>query len=452
MRYFALIGGFVASSCALVERHTTCADGEGIAELFGVLECDLCASRSCCAEATACVADGGCAELVRCFRDCTDESCFRTCRATFPHDAAKLNALLDCVGQCEAPHCVLPERAVTCPDQAPVADVFGTASCDLCIRRTLCDAAASCMGVPECRARMECMTGCVGPNLHPACFDQCRDDDQVDVGDAQFFTTVARDCRSECAIGSDFDCVDAYAWPTTTQLEVAVGYKAINRNTNMGFADLEVTACANNTGPCVAVGMPPTVTTSSTGDVTVTVPSNNGFEETVFSGFRGYLSWEDPTGNRENWLPTILFHTRPEYRDRVADEIAPFGTGTLLDASFQLVANTPPAVTLDTTRAYVLGGVVDCHGSFEFFAQDVALEIEGSDASTRVVYLNKTQSAPDFSATATTEAGQFIVINAPTGSRLVTLRHAITGNVVGDAVIELRPDTATVIAIWPNSK
>lgn len=451
MKWCVLIGAFLASSCALVERHTTCSDGEGTAELFGVLECDLCASRSCCVEASACVADGGCAELVRCFRDCSDESCFRNCRATVPHDAPRVSALLDCVGQCEAPHCVLPERAVTCVDQAPVADVFGKAGCDLCIRRTLCDAAATCMGLPECRARMECMAGCVGPNLHPACFDQCRDDDEENAGDAQFFNLVARDCRSECSIGTDFGCIDAYDWPTTTEPEVALSYRAINRTNNLGFANLEVTPCANKIGGCEAVGSPPTVTTSATGDVTVTVPTRNGFEDTLFTGFRGYVLWEEPNDDRALWVPTILYHTRPAYRDRAA-EVAPFATAMLLDESFQLVANAPPAVTLDTTRAYLAGGAVDCHGTFEFFAHDLVFEIEGSDASTRVIYLDKTQNVPDFTATATSESGQFIVINAPTGSKLVTLRQAQSGTIVSDAIVELRPDTLTVIALWPKSK
>src|SRR5262245_17055397 len=329
------------TSCGLPELQTACPDSEGSGELFSEPSCNACASHSCCAEATACNAEPGCRPLMGCLRDCAegegDEGCYRACREDVVHDAAIANALGDCVAmRCEAEHCMLPERAATCVDAGTVPDVFHRFTCDMCIRRSVCDAAMQCAGAPGCAARLDCMSQCVGVNLDPACFDQCRADGQERPGDAAFFRAAGRECREECSIGSAFACVEDYVWPTTSEPRVDVTFQAVDRIDGDPFVGLQVTSCASQPFPCEAVGNPITPTTDDTGHVTVNVPTVNGFDTASFSGFRGYHLWQEPTGDPEQWLETILFHNRPEYRNRAADEIAPFGTGTLVDVALDV--------------------------------------------------------------------------------------------------------------------
>jgi hypothetical protein len=455
---FGVVSVIGTTTCALPERNTSCNEGRGTAELFADLGCNLCASRSCCAEAGACGADEGCSTLMECFAACNesgDAACFAACRAQ-TNDTARADDLLDCVAsRCESDACVLPERAATCAEAGATADVFGRARCDLCIRRSTCEPAAACAGSPACQARLECMSRCVGPDLNPACFDQCRDDGAAAVGDALLFTEIARNCRAECSIGSELECVGNYGWPTTAEERVDVSFKAINRNNSMPFEGLEVTACGNQPLECDRVGQPETVTTNAEGVVTVNVPTRNGFEPPEamsFSGFRGWLLWQHPESDPEVWVDTLLIQTRPYYRDRVADELAPFGSGSLLSVLFGQIAAQAPAVLLDPARGSLLGGITDCRGTFQFFAQGVALEIEGADDLTRVVFVNKSETLPDFAATATTEAGQFLVINVPTGTPLVTLRHAASGNLVAQTPVEIEPGKVTVLAAWPQPR
>jgi hypothetical protein len=444
------------TSCGLPELQTACPDSEGSGELFTEPSCNACASHSCCAEATACTADAGCRELMGCLRECAesggDEACFGACR-NIEHDAAVADALADCVSQrCEAEDCTLPERTATCTDAGTVPDVFGRFTCDMCIRREACNAALICAGAPACAARLDCMSKCVGPDLHPACFDECRGDGQVQPGDSAFFQTVARECRDECSIGTEFACVEDFVWPTTDLQRVDVSFRALDRSTAEPFSGLQVTSCATQPFPCEKVGNPATVTTGADGGVTVNVPTANGFDDASYSGFRGYHLWDEPTGDPDLWLPTILFHNRPEYRNRAADEIAPFGNGALITTVLDLVALQSPAITRDPTRGNLLGGLVDCHGSTEFFAKDVVVEVEGADALTRVRYVAQDQTQLDPAATATTEAGQFIVINVQPGTPVVRLVHEPTDKVLTQSPVQIRPNIVTVFGAWPQAK
>src|SRR5690606_30384112 len=138
------------------------------------------------------------------------------------------------------------------------------------------------------------------------------------------------------------------------------------------------------------------------------VPTANAFDpldDRIYSGFRGYLRWERVPPDPQDWLPTSLHHMRPEYRDRLADEIAPFASGALLSQLVELVAHNR-GVEIDPTRGVLAGGLVDCHGTVEFFAPDIAVEIEGGDAATQFVFVTADMTFLDFNTAVTTTAGQ----------------------------------------------
>ncbi len=457
----ALGGPLLATSvtCALPKRESLCEEGRGTGELFGAVACDLCASRECCDEATACAADAGCAQLMQCQAGCapTNEAgCFADCQKTIPHDAALAHTLASCVARrCERDGCVLPERRATCAAAGDVPDVFGLYACDLCVRRKACNAATNCAENEACAARIACMSQCTGDDLDPACFDRCRDDDAFGVGDAQLFAEVARQCRAECRIGTAFECVDDYSWPTTRQARVKVTHQALDRTMgNAPFVGLQVTACASQSGACNAVGAPPVAVTDEAGLVVVDVPTANGFDpvdDQIFSGFRGYLRWEREPPDPENWLPTTLQHTRPEYRDRLADEIAPFASGSLLQSLINLVAMERD-VEQDLSRGVLVGGIVDCHGTVEFFAPDIAVEVQGADESTEYVFVTADMTFLDFSVTSTTTAGQFVIVNVPAGSPKVVMKHEPSGEIVAETTVNIFPGEITVLAAWPRTK
>jgi hypothetical protein len=444
----------LGASCALPEQQAVCGDGQGSAELFGSLACDLCASRSCCTEAAACAGDAGCAELMRCYQGCAGEAaCFEGCRGAGSSDAAVTDALVSCVSdRCESDSCVLPERAATCAAAGSVPDVLGDLGCDLCVRRNACAAATACADNPACAARITCMASCTGEARDPACFDMCRADGQFGVGDAQLFAQVAKECREECRVGQELACVGRFAWPTTSQTRVSVTHHASNRAGTQPFSTLDVTACAAGPGTCSEVGEPATVGTDADGLVTVNVPTLNTFDPQggmSFSGFRGYLRFTEPSNDPAVWLPTTLQHMRPEYRDRLADEIAPFASGTLMTTYIGLIADMT-GVTVDPARGVLVGGMVDCHGTVEFFAPDIAITIANADSETRIVYVDENQSVPDFTATATTIAGQYFAINVPVGNTVVTLRHVPSDTIVAESPVNILAGEISVLAAWPR--
>jgi hypothetical protein len=96
--------------------------------------------------------------------------------------------------------------------------------------------------------------------------------------------------------------------------------------------------------------------------------------------------------------------------------------------------------------------MVDCHGTVEFFAPDIAIHVEGDDDSTEYTYVKEDQLFLDYEATATTTAGQFVVLNAPAGSPNVTLTHVPSGEVVARTTVQIEPGEITVLAAWPQAK
>lgn len=455
-----LTAGLLASSatatCAFVEREAVCEAGAASGEVFASVDCNLCASESCCAESTACAAEPGCAELMTCLKGCApgDAGCFADCRKNVSHDEALADGLLTCVAtRCESAACPIEERMATCAEAGTVPDVFGIFACDLCVRQRACGVATACADNADCAARIACMSECTGADLNPACFDLCRDDGVFDVGDANFFAEVARECREECRIGTSFECVDNFTWPTTTKQRVDVTHQALDRTAgDAPFVGLDVTACAGQAGACDPVGMPEVVQTDGSGTVVVNVPTGSGFEpDNNFGGFKGYLRWERNPPDPMNWLPTILQHMRPEYRDRLGDEIAPFAAGSLLTSLINLVANDR-MVMVDENRGVLLGGMVDCHGTVEFFAPDISLEISNADDQTQIVYVTEDMLFLDFDATSTTVAGQFVAINVPPGIPNVILRDEPSGAVYADTTVNIVGGEVTVLAAWPQEE
>jgi hypothetical protein len=448
-----LIAALAASTCALPERKAVCDDVSRSAEIFGALGCDLCGSESCCTEAQACSDEPGCASLMGCYRSCStrgEASCFEACRASTSFDFARAEKLLACLSRhCESTGCPLPERAVSCPDLPHVTDVFAPTSCDLCIRSRLCAAAQSCAERESCAQRLACVAQCTGPNLNPACFDQCRADGEENPGDGAFFAAVSATCRTECAAGSEFQCVKQYHWPPPTSARVTVGHRAINRLNNAPFVGLEVRACAAGPADCDSVGQPEVVLTDDLGFVTVNVPTTSPFG--MEKGFDGYLLWQDPSGDEAEWLETILHHTRLEYRHRLPEETSPFARGVLVSGFFNLLAKTKD-IEIDPRKGMLVGGVVDCHGRFEFFAPGIHLEIPEAGDDLLVVYVNDSQDSPDFDATATTKAGQFMAANVPTGRPNVVLRRTDNGEIIAAPKVFIRPGILTVLAAWPDTR
>jgi hypothetical protein len=335
-----------------------------------------------------------------------------------------------------------------------VPDLFATAPCDLCMRRLACDAATNCFQNEGCRARADCYASCTGTLRHPACFDQCRGDGLVGVGDASLFQGASQYCRDECGIGSSFECTGNYRWPTTTQPTVLLETQALNRLDGMPFVGLEVTPCALGTTPCAPVGN--TETSDASGIVMVQAPTINGFDpvdEGIYSGFRGYLLFDDPLDDTDWWIDTLVVRARPEYRDRTHDEPAPFAPGFLLKALFSGIANqSSPALALDPERGFALGAAVDCHGIAELFAHGIVAEVDGADDSLRVAYINAAQTMIDTSLTSTSVSGQFAMINVKPGERAFTFRRESTGEVIASMGALIEAGRATIIGAWPQTR
>lgn len=444
------------TSCALPEQTIACAEGGDAVELFDDAGCNVCLGQQCCAQASACAREPGCQAVTTCFKGCgADSKCFERCRTDHPHDAAALGALLDCAGKsCEQTQgCVLPERAVTCPEAGGVPDLFGIVSCDLCVRRFVCSEATICAANEGCRARASCMSGCTGSSLTPACFDLCRDDGLVGPGDAPLFLAVEKHCRDVCEVGSRFECVDAYGWPTTSHSTVEIALRVENRIAATGFEGLAITPCSGTPGPCVSAGS--IAVTDAEGIALLTVPTRNPFDppgSMVFTGFRGFWKIDDPQGG--DWLPVMLYRMRPEYRNRAPDEPAPFASGSLFQLALDQIANVDPdnPVTLDPTRGSVVGGVFDCRGNLDFFAHGVLASTSGTDEFSRVAYLNEAQVAFDRAATATTKAGQFGFVNVRTGSQDFQFHLAADGRMIASFTANVEAGVITVLGIWPTAK
>lgn len=481
--WLALLGtATLSANCAIGARTAVCTDSQGTAELFADAACNLCASEACCAPATACGAGSVCVEVASCMRECAsaggDPSCISGCKARSDFDPDLIGDVVDCLAGAECgASCSPPEivAAPACPDAGTIPDALGP-SCGACIRRLACADAVTCANDPTCAARLECMAeSCQGPALDatsgmtPGCFDNCRrlvfdpNEDEVRAAregdapqraDTAFFSAAADVCSVECRIGRELSCVDGHDWPRAASDEVLLQRIVQDRVGGKGVPDLDVTACFPGPGDCSAIT---STATDAEGFVQLTVPTTIT-EFDPRSGFRGYLellNGDSPPAEVE-WRDTILIHTRPEWRDRIADEIDPYAADNFLRTILESIASNAQ-VELDFYQddpgtGVLVGGMVDCRGRTEFFVPNARLVID--DAPGAVIrYVNEAQLGVERDATATTRSGQFIVINVPEGAHSVSMVDAFTGRTLAsESEVKIGAGKLTVIQFYPQAR
>ncbi len=468
--WLALLGtATLSANCAIGARTAVCTDSQGTAELFADAACDVCASEACCAEATACANDPACLAAANCMKDCGasgDPACFAACRVDEALEPDLISDVVDCASTRCGDACVAPEvlSAPKCEDAGVIPDALGP-TCGACIRRAACASAVECASDPICAARLTCMAErCQGQattgrdGLQPGCFDACAaGEDTFYEGDRDFLSDVARECPSECRIGREFSCVGTYAWPDAETKTITVERRIQDRTANgRGFEQIRATAC--NPGPLSGCGTmrPFDISTAPEGLVQIEgIATDQGFGSA--DGFVGYYLLEAEPGSpdEEAWRPTIVFHTRPEWRTRRADEPDPYAPDSLLQPILQNVASSGGVDLMldkgdDSDRGILVGGMVDCRGRNEFFAPGVSLQIDDGDELTVIRYVNEVEVGISPSATATTSAGQFIVVNVPTGVITARMIDEATGAVLSESSdINVEANTLTVVQFYP---
>lgn len=475
--WLALLGtATLSANCAIVERTAVCGPSQGAAELLTDLSCNLCASEACCAEASACGADPTCLEVAGCIQSCSasggDPTCVASCKARPDLDPDLIGDLVDCVGRsgcgenCQPPELVdVPE----CAEAGVIPDALGP-SCAACIRRLACAPAIACAGDETCAKRLACMAeDCQGPavnpitGLTPGCFDNCRGlEPSVDVPEAMalpaperadiaFFSEVARACRNECRMGRELSCVDAHDWPRAGGDTIRLQRIIQNRVSGTGVAGLDVSACFPGPGNC---GATETATTDDMGLIELSLTTTIS-EFNPRAGFQGYLQLFNgsSTPADTDWRDTILIHTRPEWRNRIPDEIDPYaGEGLLLPILESIARNAEVALDFENNGVLV-GGMVDCRGRTEFFVPNATLVIDTDSPDLVIRYVNESQLGVEREATATTSSGQFIAVNVPPGERAVRMVDALSGRTLAtEPEVRIRPGKLTVIQFYPQPR
>ncbi len=347
-----------------------------------------------------------------------------------------------------------------CPAQAraAMADtdltyVFGAGACQVCLQTNCAAASTSCAKDPSCRARLSCLSCCADSTrsatsyFSPACYDRCvlafPEDDDSDTLDKKFLSTCGAVCRSECALGADFSCVQKYRWPSPTQSPLTIELRIVYAQDldHGAVASGSVSPCSQNLGqwPCPDITDASAISDGNVSFAVETTEPTSG----RFVPWYGYLVVHGPGLSDAG---TLLYRNRPEYLSRplhVGDfpERFPVPFATDVSNAYFVTGESAPV-----DAGTVIGAVEDCRTLLGLWADGIVVSIEGSPI--KAYYL---QGITPAQTEATGADGTFIFLNAPPGRQKFVFKQLDGGATVSEVEMMVLPQKLTQIGAWPSS-
>ena len=130
--------------------------------------CEACLEQSCCTEAIVCSNNADCLGLSDCLASCqpSNQPCITGCQGMHGPGQASYNAFISCLQMSCGASCQVSGAGTDCGQL-----VFST-TCDPCITRSCCAAAAVCSNDPNCMLLSQCLQTCAPGNT--VCTTDCQ--------------------------------------------------------------------------------------------------------------------------------------------------------------------------------------------------------------------------------------------------------------------------------------
>ncbi len=417
---------------------------------YGTQTCASCIQAHCCAESTACAADGQCGGHYGCLARCAtaDWECRAQCVLdSSPGTSAEYAPLTACMyTKCES-ECGLPCGGAGTVGVPPDA----ASACHSCLSTHVCADEKACASSPECSTWVQCTQSCSTPDCRFACSLAHRADAGLlssgllpdDSGVAwsgrvpapyeSIVNAYALTCAAACAAGANWSCVGHVAWPTPLIQPATLTADVLDFITDQPVEGVDASVCRQSDPGCTGPLM--TGQTDVTGYVQLPLPSERGIASL---GTDVFVQFTSPS-----IVPTLSYLGYP-----VTEPQASVGEPYVLVA-------TPDEVTMafgepvDTTRGAVQFVVADC----DFVAAAGArVSIDSKDTLIRPFYYQS--GAASFTATTTdnvgASAGSGGFLHVPPGEVTLTATPHGLPKPSSTAHVLVRSGAITIVFMYPT--
>jgi hypothetical protein len=344
-----------------IEERSSRSSRSGVALSIADEGCRACVGASCGKSAEACLADDGCKPLADCVLSLARDDVAGRSRCEASNRTASVGAAYTELDACVRAGCLptcygagglfagLPEQCSACLESP------SPGGCKDEIAACIADAACE-HGCSQAYAEPGQMTPVTTERCSAVYLDQ---DAEVSNLDSCRLT-----CANDCPFKHAWDCVGAFAWPTTTSTTITIQgeYRSLSLVKGLGppVAGVKVEACAAFMDGCVPTS---TTQTDDAGRYALPVEANE-----ALAGWRGFLRISGASG-KDPLFPLYAFPGRPYTADHRTDPQL-----VLTNPDIQLVAGVMGTKVIPG-RAQLSVIFLDCSGHI---TPDVELSISPS--------------------------------------------------------------------------